>query len=200
MGIRKITIDLMDIACESMNKNFSEIKVCELGNQHVKDLPKRITGKQYLTGLGADHTSIDLNGKDGAIPLDLSKPIKQWNNYFDMLTNYGTTEHVRNQYHVFRNIHSLVKVGGTMVHVVPMYDYWLRHGYVNYDLEFFNILSQANRYDIILIESRMQVCTKLREERFLICAVFYKQEDSLFINEDAFYNIKGLYPTKIVKK
>jgi len=196
MGIRKITIDLMDIACESMNKSFFEIKICELGNQHIKDHPNRITGKQYLIELGAEHISIDWNEKDEAISLDLSKPIEEWDNYFDMVTNYGTTEHVHSQYHVFKNIHNLVKVGGTMVHAVPMYDYWLHHGYVNYELEFFNQLSHANKYDIILIEFRKQWSGMLKKELFLVCAVLCKRENFLFINEDDFYNIKGLQPNK----
>jgi hypothetical protein len=91
MGIRNTTITLMDIGVKAIEKKFNEICICELGNQHTKDLPDCKTGKQYLTGLGAEHVSFDINGKNGAIKVDLARKIpERWINNFDMVTNYGT--------------------------------------------------------------------------------------------------------------
>ena len=47
----------------------------ELGNQVIrpdKQIPE-ITGKAYFHRLGYEHTSVDLNGLDGALVKDLSK-------------------------------------------------------------------------------------------------------------------------------
>ena len=56
------------------------------------------TGKDYFSGLGAEVFTIDLYDPKGyAFAYDLSKPIKKWHNYFDLVTNCGTTEHIENQ-------------------------------------------------------------------------------------------------------
>ena len=92
--ILKEIVHLMDVALEAMNKNYKEILVCELGNQRMKWNRHR-TGKVYLTDKGVlEHVSIDMNGQNGALKLNLGAPIDKWRNYFDMVTNYGTTEHV----------------------------------------------------------------------------------------------------------
>ena len=77
----------------------------ELGNQRIRNNVqkeykiKEITGKQYFESLGVIHYSIDKNGKDGAIPLNLSKPITDnfWLNKFDIGTNFGTLEHIKKE-------------------------------------------------------------------------------------------------------
>lgn len=96
--------------------------ICELGNKKNGD---RIY-KKYFEALGFKHVSIDWNGKDGALPLDLRKPIDM--EPFDMVTNIGTTEHVSNQGAVWKNIHNLTKVGGIVVSVTPKEGNWWWHG------------------------------------------------------------------------
>jgi len=189
------TVDLMDMACKAMNKRYSEIRICELGNQYIK-WDKCGTGKNYLIGKGViEHVSLDLNGRDGALKIDLSKPIEQWKNYFDMLTNYGTTEHVEGQYEVFQNIHSLIKVKGCSMHAVPIVGGWSKHCNVHYEKCFFEELSQVMRYDIIycdnrIIEGRWQHQSDI--DKTLVCAIIMKNEDTEFISKDKFYSLKGL--------
>lgn len=98
------------------NKNYSDIKMLELGNQIFQDdtlireesLPH--SAKEYYMNMGVEHTSIDLNGEDGALQIDLSKPIpEEYNNKFDIVTNFGTAEHVDNQFECWRNIHNSLK-------------------------------------------------------------------------------------------
>ncbi len=193
MAIRKEIIDLMDIACKSMDKKFKDIKICELGNQYTKDHPDYKTGKQYLTALGAEHVSIDLNGKDGALKIDLAKPIEKWDCYFDMVTNYGTSEHVNNQYQAFRNMHNFTKVNGTIVHGgAPAYGHWPTHGYCNYELCFFEYLADLNNYDLVLSEMREKWSIVRKKMLDLVCVVFCKKDDKPFISLEEFQSIEGL--------
>ena len=39
---------------------------------------------------------------------------------YDLVTNFGTTEHVMDQMRAFRTIHDLAKVGGIIFHAMPI--------------------------------------------------------------------------------
>jgi hypothetical protein len=141
-------------------------RMLELGNQRFQDdsIPER-TGKEYFTKRGVkEHISIDLNGLDGAIRLDLSRVItvREWCSYFDVVTNFGTSQYLEPkaaQYVCFRNIHNWLKVGGVAIHIVPDADELkqkgLLKGFCNnyYSHAFFENLAAHNRYEL--------VCSKL---------------------------------------
>lgn len=136
-------------------------RICELGNQYIKiGLRPRggrwrwpqDSGRGWLLSQGAKEViTIDLYeyGKD-IFPLDLSKPIHIWKNYFDLVTNCGTSEHIENQKICFQNIHNFCKVGGKMLHSVPRKDY--TEDNIGYDKRFFEMLSTKNDYQILLME------------------------------------------------
>jgi hypothetical protein len=67
---------------------------------------------------------------------------------FDLVTNYGTTEHVINQMLAMKTIHDLAKPGGIIHHDLPMGGYHL-HGYFNYNPGLFHDLAAANGYEIV---------------------------------------------------
>ena len=196
MAIRKEIIDLMSIGCNAIGQSFRGLKICELGNQYVKDHPKFKTAKQYLTTLGVDHISFDLNGEDGAMKIDLSIPIVQWNNYFEMVTNYGTSEHVSNQYMVFKNIHDLVRKGGVMVHASPEAGYWCHHGKVNYEKWFFDKLAEKNNYEVIVGKSIKKLDRPLPKDLYFLCAVMIKKSNKEFISIEDFNDINGIRKTE----
>jgi hypothetical protein len=166
--------------------------MCELGNQHICKhcrIPYR-TGKKYFESLGVEHISIDINNKDGALKRDLSKPIDEWHNYFDIVTNYGTAEHVQNgQYEVFQNIHNFVRVGGAIVSVGPFVGYWKNHCPYHYRDNFFQDLANKNNYKIILNEVRKRGGRKIQYSHF---CVFIKEQDTEFITLDDFEAINGI--------
>ena len=101
-----------------------------------------------------EHVSFDINGKWNSIPLDLSKIHSDWQGYFDILTDYGTSEHVRGgQYQVFANAHNFVRVGGVMCHCNPMVGR-IQVGHPKYDSvyyheDFYDKLAEVNGYEII---------------------------------------------------
>lgn len=163
MGLEAGYIDWMDNHTDTQfgHKNRTGLLMFELGNQELchpirSDLVGR-TGKSHYTSEGYTHISVDMNGQDGALPLDLRdrKQFEQWFGGVDVLTNSGTTEHVEPhsyQYDTFSIIHSLVKTGGLIFHIVPDVYYldnhscWKGHCTNYYSKEFFDMLGRENNY------------------------------------------------------
>lgn len=64
---------------------------------------------------------------------------------FDLVLNFGTTEHVLNQYNAFKALHDFTKPGGLI------YSYFIRagqmsHGLLHYSDRFVDLLCAANYY------------------------------------------------------
>lgn len=129
-----------------------DIRICELGNQY-NHVCKKSAKQVYLSRNVKEHVSIDLNGQDGSLPIDLDQPIPEsLKNRFDVVTNYGTTEHVSDQYQVFKNINDLCKTNGIMIHALIPLGYWKGHGRYYYSLDFVKSLSQICNYTIVKLE------------------------------------------------
>ena len=155
---------------------------CELGGQKrwATGRPAKIEYEK----LGVSHTSIDLNGYGGALKLDLDYPVPaEMLEEFDVVTNYGTIEHVNNQYQVFRNVHYMCKIGGLMIHAFPMKDTYEGHCRYYYTENFVNQLSEGCGYSVhdkrILnmshrgINKNLLVVTLInRDERFVYPNIF----------------------------
>ncbi|MBX9628404.1 MAG: class I SAM-dependent methyltransferase [Gemmataceae bacterium] len=67
---------------------------------------------------------------------------------FDLVVNFGTTEHVVNQFNSLRVIHDAAAVGGYIFHQVPATGF-INHGYFTYDALLFRELAAANGYDLL---------------------------------------------------
>lgn len=92
----------------------------DLGNKKTDGVPYN----SYFRSLGITYDSIDLNGMDGALPLDLNADIELAAR--ELVSNLGTSEHVLNQEACFRNVHNLSE--RRMVHWVPLAKRHPRHG------------------------------------------------------------------------
>lgn len=68
--------------------------------------------------------------------------------HFDLVLNFGTTEHIINQLNSFRVMHDALKVGGIFFHQLPSVG-WTDHGYFCYHDCFFTDLANANGYEIV---------------------------------------------------
>ena len=155
--------EYFDFVTDAIRLEFFEpagLSMFELGNQRIITGSTFETGKEHFTNLGISHTSVDLNGLDLALPLDLRKPelFNEFSNKFDILTNLGTTEHVEpisKQYECFSIIHSVVREGGIMVHMVPdvkeldVSGAWHRHCSLYYSEEFFLNLAAMCNYTVL---------------------------------------------------
>ena len=105
--------------------------------------------REFWTWLGLSYASIDIDGSPGSIPLDLNYdevPTELVGSY-DVVTNFGTTEHVANQLQSFKIVHDLATAGAIMLHVLPASG-GLNHGLVSYNPKFFWMLGRSNGYKI----------------------------------------------------
>jgi hypothetical protein len=103
--------------------------------------------RDFWHWLQFNYAAIDIDGSPGSIPLDLnydSVPSEVVGKY-DLVTNFGTTEHIANQLNAFKVIHDLTRHGGIMAHALPAQG-MLNHGLVNYNLKFFWMLARSNGY------------------------------------------------------
>ncbi len=105
--------------------------------------------RAFWTWLGLDYASIDIDGSPGSIPLDLNydEVPTEFIGKYDVVTNFGTTEHVANQLQSFKIIHDLAAAGALMLHVLPAGG-MLNHGLVSYNPKFFWMLGRSNGYKI----------------------------------------------------
>src|SRR5262245_17073385 len=99
------------------------------------------------TWLGFEYAAIDIDGSPESIPLDLNfdDVPRKLRGRFQLVTNFGTTEHVANQLQAFKIIHDLAAPGSLMIHNLPTQGY-MNHGLVNYNLKFFWMLARSNGY------------------------------------------------------
>jgi SAM-dependent methyltransferase len=142
------------------------------------------TAKQLFCHLGMSDTSLDWNGKDGALSVDLGKPLKNLG-LFDFIINGGTAEHVYDQYECWKNIHNLCKEGGLVVSVGPLADNWLKHSPWRYSLEFFDCLCFKNNYD--LLERKV---VNFKNQCGLDCHyISFRKNKGAFISKDVFVRI-----------
>lgn len=106
--------------------------------------------RDFWNWLGFEYASIDIDGSPGSMPLDLNydeAPPLALGKY-QLVTNFGTTEHVANQLNAFEVIHNLTALGGVMIHHLPMQGMF-NHGLINYNPKFFWMLARSNGYKLI---------------------------------------------------
>lgn len=125
-------------------------KILELGNQEMNLVEaQNISAKEYYSRMGFIHTSVDQNGKDGALQLDLSKP--QELDEHDFVTDFGTTEHVENLYQCLKNVFNGCKVGGLMLHKNPKTGNFKGHGYHYFTTDFWKEYAYLCKLEVLEI-------------------------------------------------
>jgi len=97
---------------------------------------------------GGSYRSLDLTDPRADFALDLNLPLPVDVGCYDVVTNFGTTEHVFNIGQAFANIHKLLKVGGIQLHAIPSYGY-IDHGFYNIHPCTYLDMARANEYEIV---------------------------------------------------
>lgn len=115
--------------------------------------------KEWYESQGYFHVSVDINGLDGAIPLDFREPMAPrlealgLPTVYDLVTNSGTIEHVEtNLEAAWRNCFELTAVGGHQVHITPAANRWQAHGLYHPKQEFFVALARLNNMKLLRLE------------------------------------------------
>jgi hypothetical protein len=138
--------DFEETLLKELNISYRGLVLCELGAQQQGV----ISAKEIYEAAGVDHTSIDLNGIWGSLMIDLGEPVPaSFENKFDLITNYGTAEHVNNQFGVYSNVHKMCKENGIMIHGAPLVGNWPNHCRYYYTENFYKELSRLAGYEII---------------------------------------------------
>lgn len=189
-------IDTVNIAWDILGK---EIKICELGDQRMK-WHKDLVAKVFFLNNGAkEHISIDTNGRNGALKIDLSKDIllnkPEWKGYFDLVTNFGTAEHVQDGiYECYKNIHNFCRHNGIIINDGPPDTCCPWHSPYHYKTTFFPELARLCGYKTLLLDKR--VCKGRRGasacDSTLLVTVYQKVIDNEFITKEQFYGINGI--------
>ena len=96
--------------------------------------------------------SLDLNEKNESIPIDLNMwpnpELSPHVNQYDLVLNFGTTEHVSNQLAAFAILHYLCRPNGIILHHIPMVHY-SSHAMNIVTAKFIEKLVDWNEYEII---------------------------------------------------
>jgi len=132
MGIRPSMQKMM-----ARHLTLADASVCELGDQFVGTKNGRIVARKWYQAQGcARYMSIDANGLNGAVPFDLNlalyvnsdhrvmlTPDSELIERFDIVTDFGTGEHIWNQNQVWQTLHELCKSNGHIVFDRPTQGY-----------------------------------------------------------------------------
>lgn len=186
MGISDQFFHLIDRALSEAPKREG-VRMAELGSQFMNvDGVFKGPAKNYFEARGVQHASFDLDGQFGAIVLDLGETLPDDSPHvdaYDVVTNFGTSEHVFHHYDCFQNIHRMGRAGAVMVHVVPAPDHWTHHGRYYYPKDFFTGLAEANDYDVLSLET---IAHPRRARRDSTCALLRKHREADFMSKAAF--------------
>jgi hypothetical protein len=136
--------NLLTALVKAFGKTVEEPALLNTSNANQK--PARL----LYEALGIKYSCVDVDGRMGSVVLDLNfdpVPNDQKGKY-GLVTNYGTSEHILNQYNVFKAMHDFARTGGVFIHAVP-FTVHLEHGFFNYQPNFFRALARSNSYETI---------------------------------------------------
>ncbi len=94
------------------------------------------------------YTSLDLDDPIAVHRLDLNRPVPGLIGQFDVVTNFGTAEHVFNIGQVFATIHDLLRPGGVSLHVCPAFAF-VNHGFYNVNPNLYIEMARQNGYEVV---------------------------------------------------
>lgn len=174
------------------NPQFSELEK----NKQIR-MPESHTeawvAGDFFKALGCDYGAIDLNGKENSLRIDLREDITHYHtkegiikiheliNIADLIIDCGTSEHVDNQYHNFKNQFNVLKEGGLILNILPSKGYWDFHCKYKYTSSFFEKLTKLCNYEIIFLGE-----SKVVKDRKDICCIIKKTPNSKFPTKEEF--------------
>lgn len=141
----------------------------ELQSKYFGLVPSRVLFRQ----LEHEYISLDINGKYGALSVDLGKPLSaevlQELGTFHVVSSFGTIEHIENDMVAFSNADTLCKAGGVLLYTMPREGTYEGHGLRHYTEESMLALARTYEYKV-----RCLVDLPVRSNDFLITTIFQK--------------------------
>jgi hypothetical protein len=162
LGLLKLNSNIIELGAQELYCKGMEQSVADFINNFVPgsnvksddNFIKKIAHRGFTSELfkycGFSYKALDIFDGDEVLLFDLNieSPGPELIEKFDLVTNFGTTEHIINQYKSFKTIHELTRPGGLIYHDLPLGGYHT-HGYFNYNPLFFQHLAEANQYQVI---------------------------------------------------
>lgn len=208
MGVTAHSISLIEKALSLITVT----EVMELGSQNLFDKEygenKKHDGlhcnnpysSEYYKSKGIKYNCIDLNGENQAYKLDLEIGLPKeflkfeqkltdgtpwfFERKYKLVTDFGTGEHVRNSYSVFKNIHDLLEVGGICIRENPKTGNWSGHGFNYMTTDIYKSIANANGYKIIELHEHPAMGNIT--DGWNVCCIYQKTHDVPFMNEGVF--------------
>jgi len=185
MGITTFTIELLTEALQHVRPG----KVCELGAQNLYDAPypNPMYADIWYRERKMEYQCIDLNKENNALPIDLERsecklePV-EW------VTDFGTSEHIRNYFNVWKYKHDLCKEGGLIISENPKTGNWPKHGFNYTSVDFYKVLARLMRYEIIKIGEHPAMGNVTNG--WNVYCILRKTKDNEFIKEKEFKKLK----------
>jgi len=156
-GASIIELGAQELYCAGMEQSvadffntFSTTQKLPATDEFIQRVSSKGFTSELLKKAGFAYKALDIFDGDEVILFDLNLevPGPDLIGKFDLVTNFGTTEHVIHQYAAFKTVHELTKPGGLIYHDLPMGGYHT-HGYFNYNPLFFQHLASSNDYEIL---------------------------------------------------
>lgn len=149
--------------------------VCELGDQWVNFTHPRVVASDWYETFGCGvYDAIDGNGR-GTLVFDLNNPLPiEFTNQYDLVTDFGTGEHIFDQAQVWKTLHRLTKPGGIIVVDRPSTGYGL-HCFYLVNPGMFTDIVQANGYEPVHLSEHKT------ENGSLLLAAMRKMTDAPFV-------------------
>lgn len=122
----------------------------ELGSQNTYfDCEPMGVAKDYYTKQGFEHYSLDANGEYDSEMVDLATVLNL--EPCDIVTDFGTSEHVSNYYNCWLNKHNGCNIGGLIISENPKVNNWHGHGFHYLTKEFYSELCKVAGYELIQV-------------------------------------------------
>ena len=193
MGVTNVTWASLQ---EVLPEKLDGVKVVELGDQRFylpepfKHMGIEMTFlKNFFDYYGVHHTSLDWHGENGALKVDFRLQIPPaLIEHFDILTNFGFTEHVNSQFMAWSNINDLIKVGGKIICELPgQANFPGHHEFPYYTLDFFQSLALKCGYEIDALRYQQHTVPLAGQ---VVWAVLTKTK-SEFISQEEFAEVEA---------
>lgn len=129
---------------------FAERMAYGSGYDPVKGGRNEAFAGELFEAAGMHYESFDIADGYRTTVIDLNHAVlpARLQRKFDLVLNFGTTEHILNQLNCFKVIHDATAVGGHIYHSLPAVGY-VDHGYITYTGRCFFDIAGYNNYELV---------------------------------------------------
>lgn len=134
--------------------------VLEFGDQIVTHVTPHYVARELYKSLGCGHyVSVDGNGRNGSVTFDLNRKTGELAallkvRAYDLVTDFGTGEHIFDQAAFWRTMHLMTAVGGFIAFDRPSQGY-PGHCFWRTDFSTYQDIAAANSYDVLELKTHV---------------------------------------------